>query len=121
VSARRRSSGRRCRRVATCSLIVGCFFGQPKRAQARGFLHLGLLCGSLGGINFLFCLELLLGTPSVCRARQELGTHWLISSLQVDDLPGQHLLPGISLEPVSSRVLGENPLAVEQRTCRPNF
>jgi hypothetical protein len=102
VSARRRSSGRRCRRVALCSLLVGCFLGQPKRAQARGFLHLDLLCGRVGGINFLFCLELLLGTPSACRAQQGLGTHWLISSLQVDDLT-------------------RAALTVEQLTRRPNF
>ena len=69
--------------------LVGCFLGQPKCAQARRFLGLGLPWGV--GLSFridlLCCLELVLRTPTACLARQGLGMHWRgLSSLQADDL-----------------------------------
>src|ERR1700730_18338587 len=75
---RLRSTGLRCGPLAICSILVGCFLGQPKYAQARRFLSLGLPWG-VGlsfGIDLLYRLELLLRTPTARLARHGLGMHW---------------------------------------------
>jgi hypothetical protein len=49
-------------------ILVGCFLGEPERAQTPSFFCLGLSGASAGlqfVIDFLCCLELLFGTLSV--------------------------------------------------------
>ena len=57
-------------------------------------------------------LLFVLNCSSARRRPASLGKGWErigAVSLQVDDLTGQHLLPGISLEPVSSGIFGRRP------------